>query len=117
LRYGDPLSPLLFNLVANALATILTKAREAGMIKGLIPELIEGGLTHLHYADDIVIFLECAEESIAKTKFLLYCFENMSGLKINFHKCDVMVVGYQKEESARIANCFNCKEGVFHSNT
>jgi hypothetical protein len=47
LRQGDPLSPLLFNLVVDALATILTKARDAGMIKGLIPDLVEGGLTHL----------------------------------------------------------------------
>jgi hypothetical protein len=95
---------LLFNLIADALATILTKAREAGMIKGLIPELIEGGLTHLQYTDDTIIFLECDEESIANTKFLFYCFENMSGLKINFHRSEVMMVGYQKEESARIAN-------------
>jgi hypothetical protein len=47
LRQEDPLSPLLFNLVVDALATILTKARDAGMIKGLIPDLVEGGLTHL----------------------------------------------------------------------
>jgi hypothetical protein len=43
LRQGDSLSPLLFNLVVDALATILEKATEAGMIKGLIPELVEGG--------------------------------------------------------------------------
>jgi hypothetical protein len=47
---------------------------------------------------------------VANLKFILYCFE-MSGLKINFHKREVMVVGETKEESARIANCFNCKEG------
>jgi hypothetical protein len=44
LRQGDPLSPLLFNLVADALATILRKGSQSGMIKGLIPELVEGGL-------------------------------------------------------------------------
>jgi hypothetical protein len=110
LMQGDP---LLFNLVTDALATILTKAREVGMTKGLIPELIEGALTHLQYADDIAIFLECDEESIANTKFLLYCFEGMSGLKINFHKSEILVVGASKEESDRIANCFNYKEGVF----
>jgi hypothetical protein len=44
LRQGDPLSPLLFNLVVDALTTLLRKGSQAGIIKGLIPELVEGGL-------------------------------------------------------------------------
>jgi hypothetical protein len=44
LRQGDPLSPLLFNLVANGLTTLLTKAREASLIRGLVSDLIEGVL-------------------------------------------------------------------------
>jgi hypothetical protein len=46
LRQGDPLSLLLFNLVADALATILRKGCQSGMIKGLIPELVRGGGLH-----------------------------------------------------------------------
>jgi hypothetical protein len=61
LRQGDPLSPLLFNLVVDALATILRKGSEAGLMKSLIPELVEGGVTHLQYADDTIIFLEAEE--------------------------------------------------------
>jgi hypothetical protein len=33
-RQGDPLSPLLFNFMAEALSIILTKANEAGHIAG-----------------------------------------------------------------------------------
>jgi len=47
LRQGDPLSPLLFNLVANALSAMLSRGCSARMIKGLVPHLFEGGLTHL----------------------------------------------------------------------
>jgi hypothetical protein len=59
LRQGDPMSPLLFNLVADALATILRKGSQSGMIKCLTPELVKGGggLTHLQYADNTIIFL------------------------------------------------------------
>jgi hypothetical protein len=45
-RQGDPVSPppfpLLFNLVVDALATMLEMAKLAGLIKGLLPDLIEG---------------------------------------------------------------------------
>jgi hypothetical protein len=44
LRQGDPLSPLLFNLVSDALSTMLDNARTTGEIKGLMAHLIEGGL-------------------------------------------------------------------------
>jgi hypothetical protein len=94
------------------LATLLKKAREAGLIRGLVLELVEGGLTHLQYADDIVIRLETDEDSIANTKFLLYYLENMSGMKINYYKGEVMVLGVSGGESARIARLLNCKEGA-----
>jgi hypothetical protein len=56
LRQGDPLSPLLFNIIADALSAMLTRASEAGLIQGVVPHLIYSGLTHLQYADDTVIF-------------------------------------------------------------
>jgi hypothetical protein len=49
LRQGDPLSPLLFNLIGDALAAMLDKARNVGHIRGLVQNLLEGGITHLHY--------------------------------------------------------------------
>jgi hypothetical protein len=82
----------------------------AGVIKGVILDLIEA-VTHLQYADDTVIFLEANDECVTNLKFILYCFEKMSGLKVNFHKSEVTVLGVSKEESTRIANCFNYKEG------
>jgi hypothetical protein len=35
----------------------------------------------------------------------------MSGLKINYHKSEVMVVSATEEESVGIANILNCKVG------
>jgi hypothetical protein len=110
LRQGDPLSPLLFNLVSDALGTMLDKATRSGQIQGLVLHLIEGGITHLQYADDTVIFLALEEQTILYTKFLLYCFENMSGLKINYQKSEVIVVGGSEEDQTNVA-VFNYNAG------
>ena len=42
-------------------------------------------------------------------KFLLYCFEWMSGLKINYHKSEIFVMGVDTEDANRVAKTFNCK--------
>ena len=45
LRQGDPLSPIVFNLVANMLALLVSRAREDNQIKGVVPHLVDGGLS------------------------------------------------------------------------
>jgi hypothetical protein len=51
------------------------------------------------------------EQSIIYTKFLLYCFENLSGLKINYQKSEVYVLGCSEGETAKVAQMFNCNVG------
>jgi hypothetical protein len=46
-RKGDPLSPLLFNFIGEALSAILSAAGRAGHIHGLVPHLNPGGISHL----------------------------------------------------------------------
>jgi hypothetical protein len=111
LRQGDPLSPLMFNLVSDTLATMFENGKLTGQIRGLVPNLIEGGLTHLQYADDTIVFLNHDDQSIYNTKFLLYYFEDMSGLKINYEKSEVFVLGCFDEEQKRVAEMFNCNNG------
>ena len=111
LRQGDPISPLLFNFVADALATLLRKATEAGHIKGVLGHLIPGGISHLQYADDTLLLFQPDLHSVATIKALLISFELMSGLKINFHKCEVMPMGLEPSDSRRIADQLNCKLG------
>jgi hypothetical protein len=36
---------------------MLDRTKLTGLVKGLVPDLVEGGLTHLQYVDDTVIFL------------------------------------------------------------
>jgi hypothetical protein len=58
LRQGDPLSPMLFNIVANMLAFMIERVKVDGQIEGLIPHLVDGGLLILQYVDDTILFME-----------------------------------------------------------
>jgi hypothetical protein len=110
---GDPPLPLLFDFAAEALAAILDAASRSGHISGVIPHLLPRGVSHLQYADDTIIMIQPDARGIANLKFLLLCFENMSGLRINFHKSEVMVLGTTDQEKQCIANMLNCKLGSF----
>jgi hypothetical protein len=44
-RQGDPLSPLLFNIVVDMLAVIINRAKSEGQVKGVIPDLTDDGLS------------------------------------------------------------------------
>lgn len=43
LRQEDPLSPLLFNLVVDVFSRMLVKGSQAGLVRGLCPNLVRGG--------------------------------------------------------------------------
>jgi mannosylglycoprotein endo-beta-mannosidase len=116
-RQGDPISPLLFNAAVDVLAKILEKAKSSGHISGVVGHLIPGGgITHLQYADDTMIMVEGSELDLINLKFLLLCFEAMSGLKINFDKSEVVVMGYDPEEQQRIVDSLNCRLASFPVN-
>ena len=58
LRQGDPLSPLLFNIVVDMLAILINRAKETGQVSGVVPHLVDNGLSILQYADDTILFME-----------------------------------------------------------
>jgi hypothetical protein len=53
------------------------------------------------------------DAQIANLKFLLMCFEDMSGLKINYHKSEVVVMGASELRKQQVADWLNCKRGAF----
>ena len=57
MRQGDPLSPILFNIVVDMLATLISRAKLDGQISRIIPHLLDDGLSILQYTDDTIIFM------------------------------------------------------------
>lgn len=93
LRQGDPLSPFIFILVAEALNLMLKKACEVGWLQGF--EVVEGGtvVSHLQFADDTIVFLQPRSAQLSHLRNVLLWFEIISGLKVNFKKTSIIPVG------------------------
>ena len=66
----------------------------------------------LHYADDTVICISRDPDNAINVKWLLYLFEIMTGLKINFLKSEVFYVGGDNEIIKFYADMFNSKAGT-----
>jgi hypothetical protein len=54
----------------------------------VIPHFIDDGLYILQYDDDTILFMEHDLEKAKNHKLILAAFEQLSGLKINFHKSE-----------------------------
>ena len=71
MRQEDPLSPVLFNVVVDMLAILIAGAKEDGQVGGLIPHLVDGGVSILQYVDDTILFLEHDLEKAVNIKLIL----------------------------------------------
>ena len=105
-RQGDPMSPILFNIVADMLAVLIGRAKEDGQVGGLIPHLVDGGVSILQYADVTIIFMEHDLAKARNMKLVLCLFEQLSGLKINFHKSELLCFGQVVEEQENYKQLF-----------
>lgn len=94
MRQRDPISPILFYFISDALNKILSSAASVGHILVMASDLLPAGVTHLQYAHDTIILAEKNDQRLANLKFLLHCFEALSGLKINLNKSEAFVLGY-----------------------
>jgi hypothetical protein len=112
-RQGDPLSPLLFNIVVDMLAILINRAKSEGQLKGVISDLTNDGLVILQYADDAILFMEHNIEKARNIKLLLSAFEKMSGLKINYHKSELFCFGQAKDEESQYEQLFRCQIGSY----
>jgi hypothetical protein len=104
---------LLFNIMADMLAILIKRAKSDGQIEGVIPHLVDGGLSILQYTDDTILFTDHGLEKARNLKLILAVFEQLSGLKINFHKSELFCFGDAQDDAAIYAELFGCGQGQF----
>jgi hypothetical protein len=104
---------MLFNIVPDMLAIIIERAKLDGQIEGVLPHLVDGGLSILQCADDTILFMEHGLENARNLKLILSAFEQLSDLKINFHKREIFCFGEAQSDANLYAKLFGCGLGNF----
>ena len=98
-------------MVVDMLAVMIERAKVDGQIDGVVNHLVDGGLSILQYADDTILFMDHDLEKARNLKLILSAFEQLSGLKINFHKSELFCFGEAQDEAHLYAELFGCGLG------
>lgn len=101
LRQADPMSPLLFVLVMEYLSRTLKKMSELPDFK-YHPMCKALKLTHLIFADDLIIFCKGDTRSIARVMKTLEHFSRVTGLVANVDKSYIFLTGIDEAAQAHI---------------
>ena len=92
-RQGFPLSPLLFNIVLEVLATAIRQEKE---IKGI--QIGKEEMKLSLFADDMIVYMENPRDSTKKLLDLINQFGRTAGYKVNTQKSKAFL--YTNNETA-----------------
>lgn len=91
LRQGDPLSPMLFILVADSLTRFIERAQEA------MPCPVNSQPKSIQFADDVLIIAEAHPKTWKVIRKVLEIFADLSGLRINQAKSTTIPMGIPQQ--------------------
>ncbi|KAF3771904.1 putative ribonuclease H protein [Nymphaea thermarum] len=108
LRQGSPLSPLLFNLVAESFSALFHHATVVGFLTPHSLPYLQTFST-FQYADDFLMFGCASRQQIVRTWLILRVFELILGLSINSAKCHHSLIHADPATVLLAEACFECK--------
>lgn len=110
LRQGDPISSLLFVTAMDVLSKMLDRGAMEGVF-AVHPECEAPLITHLSFADDVLIFFDGSEESLRGILQILEDFKKVSGLSINREKTELLLDGGSNERCRALAEAVGIAQG------
>lgn len=102
IRQGDPLSPYLFVLAMECLSRLLLSRYESSII-GYQPRTKQLKISHLMFADDVMVFFDGTCNSLHGIAECLDDFTSWSGLQMSTLKTKLFTSGLDQCESVAIA--------------
>ena len=96
-RQGDLLSPYLFILCAEILSRLLVKEEAINNIQGIKVSREAPAISHLLYADDIIIACRANESNAKVVQRTLELFGKWFGQQINKEKSQIFSLKIQRE--------------------
>ena len=112
LRQGDPLSPFLFIIIMEGLHGILTDSVQSGLIRGITFGSSNLTLSHLFFADDVVITTDWSRRDMDNIVRVFQVFYLASGLKLNIHKSNIYGIGVSNDDVHLMASNTGCAAGT-----
>jgi hypothetical protein len=105
LRQGDPLSPFLFILGTEVISRLLIRLESQDLLKGIKIAKNHSLISHLLFADDLILFAKATSSEANILKSVLDCCCSWSGQAINVSKSSI---NFSKNTTpAAIANISN----------
>ena len=111
LRLGDPLSPLLFTLVMETFSGILRKNMASSAFK-YHWRCHKTKVSHLSFADDLLLFSRADNNSIKILMGSLQHFEGLFGLWLNPSKSLIFLSTNSTENSSSLQALTGCQIGT-----
>jgi hypothetical protein len=97
--------------IFDTLHRILENSSKEGFLKGVSLGKNDLQILNLHFSDNTLLFLEATYHKIHVLRWLLIGFENLSGLKINYNKCEMIPLNITEEMGTHLTSLFECKVG------
>jgi ribonuclease HI/ribosomal protein L37AE/L43A len=86
IRQGDPISPYLFLICAEALSSMIVNANREGLLSGVPTSKRGPNISHLFFADDSLFFCRANLAQWSNLSAILQSYEVASGQKMNASK-------------------------------
>ena len=87
---------LIFLVMMEVFSKMMKRAEGVGLFRGFRVDGRQGGgvcVSHLLFADDMILFCDADEEQILHVRMLLLCFQAVTGLKVNMLKSEMVPIG------------------------
>lgn len=111
LRQGDPISPYLFVICMEVLSVYLSKLENSSAFK-FHWKCKASSITHLMFADDVLLFCNGDIESVKALLSAVQSFQDVSGLVINKNKSLIFLSSVRDDELAAIINASGLQRGT-----